>query len=53
MTKNPKCIPAGVLAAKALHVMEEYSINQLIVVDEKNQAVGMVHIHDLLKAGLA
>ncbi len=53
MTKNPKCIPAGVLAAKALHVMEEYSINQLIVIDEKNQAVGMVHIHDLLKSGLA
>jgi len=53
MTKDPKCVPSGVLAAKALHVMEEYSINQLIVVDEKNQAVGMVHVHDLLKAGLA
>ena len=53
MTEKPKCVPFGVLAAKALHVMEEYSVNQLIIVDKKMDPVGMVHIHDLLKAGIA
>ena len=53
MNHKPKCIKSGSLAAKALHLMEEYSINQLIVVDENKNPVGMVHVHDLLKAGLA
>jgi arabinose-5-phosphate isomerase len=52
MTVNPKCVDSGVLAVKALQVMEEYSINALIVVDLKRNPVGMVHIHDLLKAGV-
>jgi len=52
MTKNPKSVRAGVLAAHALHVMEEYSINVLIIKDEDGDPVGMVHIHDLIKAGL-
>lgn len=53
MSRNPKTVPAGILAMKALNVMEEYSINQLIVVNDSGSPVGMVHIHDLLKAGLA
>ena len=53
MTSNPKCIQKGVLAVEALYLMEKHSINQLIVVDKNNDVVGMVHIHDLLKAGLA
>jgi arabinose-5-phosphate isomerase len=53
MNHKPKCIKSGSLAARALHIMEEYSINQLIVVDENKNPVGMVHVHDLLKAGLA
>jgi len=53
MSKDPICIPSGVLAAKALNVMEGHSINVLIVTDETGNPVGMVHIHDLLKAGLA
>lgn len=53
MTPEPKVIQDGNLAAKALHVMEAYSINQLIVVDSGERPVGMVHIHDLLKADLA
>lgn len=52
MNPHPKCIPRGMLAAQALHVMETYSINQLIIVDEKGKPVGMIHIHDLLKAGI-
>jgi len=53
MSRNPKRIKSGVLAVEALHVMEEFSINQLIITDENDEPVGMVHIHDLLKAGLA
>ena len=53
MNHKPKCIKSGSLAARALHIMEEYSINQLIVVDDNKNPVGMVHVHDLLKAGLA
>ena len=52
MTINPKCVNSGVLAVKALQVMEEFSINALIVIDKRNNPVGMVHIHDLLKAGV-
>lgn len=53
MTNHPKCVHIGILAAQALHVMEEYSINALIIVNENGAPVGMVHIHDLIKAGLA
>jgi len=53
MTRDPKSVQSGVLAARALHVMEEYSINALVVLDEKKNPIGMIHIHDLLRAGLA
>jgi arabinose-5-phosphate isomerase len=52
MSRAPKTIRKGLLAAKALEDMESYSITQLIVVDEKNRPVGMLHLHDLVKAGL-
>jgi len=55
MTTNPKRILAGDLAAKALQRMEEYSITSLFVfADEVSRVpVGVVHLHDLLKAGIA
>jgi len=53
MSRAPKFLPAGVLAARALHEMEKYSINQLIIVNENGDPVGMIHLHDLLKSGLA
>ena len=52
MTKNPKTIRSGLLAVAALEEMEDYSITQLIVVDEKHRPLGMIHLHDLVKAGL-
>ncbi len=52
MTKNPKTIRKGLLAATALEEMESYNITQLIVVDERHCPVGMLHLHDLVKAGL-
>jgi arabinose-5-phosphate isomerase len=53
MNTRPKCIESGMLAARAIHLMESYSINQLVVLDGRGAPAGMVHIHDLLKAGLA
>jgi arabinose-5-phosphate isomerase len=53
MTKNPKVIRNNNLAAVAIQEMESFSITQLIVVDENNKPVGMVHLHDLVKAGLS
>ena len=53
MTPNPKVILENDLAAKALHIMEKHSITSLAVCNEFNRPVGIVHIHDLLKAGVA
>jgi arabinose-5-phosphate isomerase len=52
MTKNPKTISADELAAKALNMMESYSITSLIITNGKKEPVGIVHLHDILKAGV-
>jgi arabinose-5-phosphate isomerase len=54
MTKNPKWIERGALAAKAVQRMEEYSITSLFVLNKAGDkiAVGILHLHDLLKAGV-
>lgn len=51
-SKNPKTIRKDLLAAIALEEMEEFKITQLIVVDGEHRPVGMLHLHDLVKAGL-
>lgn len=53
MNGNPKYIEEKDLAAKALQIMEKYSITSLLVNDEKGCPKGIIHIHDLLKAGVA
>ena len=53
MTRNPKTIKVNALAAQALHLMEANSITSLVVNDEQMHPIGMVHIHDLLKMGVA
>ncbi len=52
MTKNPKTIKRDVLAVKALSKMEKYSITSLIVPDEENKPLGVIHLHDILKSGI-
>ncbi len=53
MTRRPKVIPKGSLAEAALKMMEEHSITALFVHDDEADAVvGIVHMHDLLKAGV-
>lgn len=52
MTKNPKVIASEVLAIDALNFMEQHSITALPIVNKQNIALGVVHLHDILKAGL-
>jgi len=55
MSPNPKRIKGSELAARALQQMEQYSITSLFVFEDDRSAipVGVVHLHDLLKAGIA
>lgn len=54
MTRNPKRIEKDDLAAKAVQRMEEYSITSLFVFNQAGEKVpvGIIHLHDLLKAGV-
>lgn len=55
MTPDPTSVRADVLAIDALRTMEEHTprpIYLLPVVDEEGRAVGLVHVHDLVQAGL-
>lgn len=51
MTRNPKHVRGDMMAAEALHFMNEKKITTLFVTVDK-KPVGIVHIHDLLKLGL-
>ena len=53
MIKNPVKIHKEMLAAEAIQIMEENSITVLPVVDKKNAVVGALHMHSLIRAGLA
>ncbi len=55
MTAHPRTIGPEMLAAEALHLMNapERPITALFVVDPARRPVGILHIHDLLRAGVA
>jgi arabinose-5-phosphate isomerase len=51
MTREPKTVEPQELAAAAVGVMERHGVMALPVVDDGNRVVGMVHLHDLMRAG--
>lgn len=51
MTANPKTIATGALAVKALKIMQEKGISQLLAVKDKNYS-GVVHLHNLINEGI-
>ena len=53
MTKDCKTIASAMLAAEALNIMETNSISQLVVTNTEQQPIGIVHMHQILKAGIA
>ncbi|MDA8781821.1 KpsF/GutQ family sugar-phosphate isomerase [Porticoccaceae bacterium] len=52
MSGNPKTISKDILAAEALTVMESASITALIVEDQDQHPIGVLHMHDILRAGV-
>jgi len=52
MTRNPKVVDRDSLASEALELLNSLKITALIVT-EANKPVGIVHLHDLLRAGVA
>lgn len=52
MTANPKSLKSEELAINALNLMESHKITMLPVVDEAQRIVGMLHMHDLIRAGV-
>ena len=50
MTRNPKVIKKDELATRAAHLMEQHGITALIVVDDHNHPIGIIHLHDLMRA---
>jgi arabinose-5-phosphate isomerase len=51
MTRNPKTIRGDLLASEALEILNSSKITALIVT-EANRPVGIVHLHDILRAGV-
>ncbi|MEI7508867.1 MAG: KpsF/GutQ family sugar-phosphate isomerase [Flavobacterium sp.] len=51
MTSNPKVIKSSDMVIDALNCMEDFSITQLVVVDN-NVYKGVIHLHDILKEGI-
>lgn len=52
MMPHPKTIDREALAAKALETMERLSITSLLIIDPQGRPDGVIHLHDLLKAGV-
>jgi arabinose-5-phosphate isomerase len=52
MTRKPRTVPADMLAAEAVALLREKSINGLFVVDEHGAIVGALNMHDMLRAGV-
>lgn len=54
MTRTPKTVAAAALAAEALATMEKHSITSLFIVEETTRRpLGIIHLHDLLRADVA
>jgi arabinose-5-phosphate isomerase len=52
MTVNPKAMKPSDLAVDALNLMEKFNITMLPIVDDEHFPVGVLHMHDLIKAGV-
>lgn len=52
-TKNPRMLKdKNLLASDALKIIEDYKIQLLLVVDSEDSLLGVLHIHDLIEAGI-
>ena len=52
MHTDCKTAPPEILAAEAVHLLEEHAITSLLIADGNNRLVGALNVHDLLRAGV-
>jgi len=52
MNTNPKTVHKDLLAVRAAGIMEKFSITSLVVENDKGAIEGIIHLHDILKAGI-
>jgi arabinose-5-phosphate isomerase len=52
LTSNPHVVTKDMLASSALNLMNKHKISSVFVVNKKNQLLGILHIHDCLRAGV-
>jgi arabinose-5-phosphate isomerase len=52
MGRRPKTIEAEALAALAVATMERHAITVLFILDADERLAGVIHLHDLLRAGV-
>ena len=52
MTRKPKTIHENTLAVDALQMMKDHQITNIFVVNDDNQYLGVIHIHDIIKEGI-
>jgi len=52
LTESPKIIDKNAMAAKAANIMEQYKITSIVITDDKQHPEGVIHMHDLLEAGI-
>ena len=53
MTRTPRTIRATALASEGVGIMHENKVTSLFVLDGDRRPVGLLHIHDCLRAGVA
>jgi arabinose-5-phosphate isomerase len=53
MTRTPRVARRDELASAAVYRMEQHGIMALPVLDDRDAIVGVVHLHDLMRAGVA
>lgn len=52
MTRNCITISSKLLAAEALQIMQKNKVTALLIVEDENRPIGVVHMHDLLRSGV-
>ncbi|GMG86604.1 KpsF/GutQ family sugar-phosphate isomerase [Biformimicrobium ophioploci] len=52
MSRKPKTVSGDTLAAEALRIMEDNRITALVIADNEGRPTGLLHMHDILRAGV-
>lgn len=52
MSCNPKTLNADAMAIDALNTLEDFGITQVLVLNDKKEYIGIIHLHDLIKEGI-